>query len=246
MAEVHKKNQSKTAIITGSGRGIGKEVAVLLAKKKVNVVVCARTQSEIDSTVQEIKEANRYENGAGVIGIKCDVSKSSEIDSLIKSTVEKFTTIDILINNAGIVFVKKLIDTTEQEWDQTININLKSAFLSTKSVLPYMLSNNYGVIINVSSGAGKVSFPDISCYCASKFGIMGLTQSLALEVASHNIRVMTICPGEVATKMQQDVDPEYFTLNKNKMLKPQTVAQKIVNMIFDDKRYKNGKSIDIC
>jgi NAD(P)-dependent dehydrogenase (short-subunit alcohol dehydrogenase family) len=245
MAEVHKKNQSKTAIITGSGRGIGKEVAVLLAKKKVNVVVCARTQSEIDSTVQEIKEANRYENGAGVIGIKCDVSKSSEIDSLIKSTVEKFTTIDILINNAGIVFVKKLIDTTEQEWDQTININLKSAFLSTKSVLPYMLSNNYGVIINVSSGAGKVGFADISCYCASKFGIMGLTQSLALEVASHNIRVMTICPGEVATKMQQDVDPEYFTLNKNKMLKPQTVAQKIVDMIFDDKRYKNGKSIDI-
>jgi 3-oxoacyl-[acyl-carrier protein] reductase len=109
MAEVHKKNHSKMAIIRESGRGIGKGVAVLLAKKKVNVVVCARNQSEIDSTVQEIKEANRYENGAGVIGIKCDVSKSSELDSLIKSTLEKFTTIDILINNAGIVFVRNLL-----------------------------------------------------------------------------------------------------------------------------------------
>ncbi len=115
-----------TAIITGSGRGIGKETALLLAKKKINVVICSRTENDINSVVQEIKEIhNRHQ---GVIGMKCDVSISSEVNSLIKSTIDKFGSIDILINNAGIVFVKKLISTSEEEWDRIININLKSVF----------------------------------------------------------------------------------------------------------------------
>jgi 3-oxoacyl-[acyl-carrier protein] reductase len=103
-----------------------------------------------------------------------------------------------------------------------------------------------GVIINVSSGAGKAGFENLSAYCASKFGIIGLTESLAWEVASHSqMRVMTLCPGEVATRMQKHVDPEYYRQYENRMLKPQEVAEKIVDMILDNVRYHNGQSIDI-
>jgi 3-oxoacyl-[acyl-carrier protein] reductase len=238
-----------TAIVTGSGRGIGKETATLLSKMGLNVVICSRTQREIDSTVKEIKEKIiATKNGADddrILGIKCDVSRSSEVDYLIKSTIEKFKSIHILVNNAGIVYVKKLIDTSEEEWSKTININLTGAFLFTKAVLPFMIKNRYGVIINVSSGAGKTGFPDISAYCASKFGMVGLTESLAWEVEKYNIKVMAICPGEVNTKMQEDVDPDYYRKHKDNMLIPKQVAEKVVEMIFDDKKYNSGQSVEI-
>jgi len=227
-----------TAIVTGSGRGIGRETAVLLAKHGVNVVVCSRTQDEIDDTVEAIKKTH-----AGVLGVRCDVSVSTQVDRLVKKTVEKFGGVDILINNAGIFTVKKLADTTEKEWDEILAVNLKSAFLCCKTALPYMLRNNAGTIINVSSGAGKAGFDSLSAYCASKFGMMGLTESLAWEVASHSVRAMAICPGEVATRMQES-DPEYYKENIDTMLKPEQVAAKIVDMIFDGK-YRNGQSVDI-
>lgn len=226
-----------TAIVTGSGRGIGRETAILLSRRGVNVVVCSRTQSEIDNTVKAIKKIH-----AGVLGLKCDVGVSSQVDSLVNKAVEKFGGIDILVNNAGIFTVKKLVDTSEQEWDRILAVNLKGAFLCCRAVLPYMLDKNSGAIVNVSSGAGKAGFDSLSAYCASKFGMMGLTESLAWEVAGHRIRVMAICP-EVATKMQQG-DPEYYRQNRGRMLQPEHVAAKIADMIFDG-RYKNGQSVDI-
>lgn len=227
-----------TAIVTGSGRGIGRETVIMLAKRGINVVVCSRTQSEIDDTVGVIKSIH-----AEVVGIKCDVSDSSQVQNLIKRSVEKFGGIDILINNAGIFAVKKLVDTSEKEWDEILDVNLKGAFLCSKAVLPFMLRNNSGTIINVSSGAGKAGFDSLTAYCASKFGMMGFTESLAWEVAGHHIRVMAICPGEVATKMQE-ADPEYYSENRDRMLKPEAVAAKIVDMIFG-KKYRNGQSVDI-
>jgi len=245
--------EKKTAIITGSGRGIGKETAILLAKMGANVVICSRTQSEIDSVIKEIKEmiiiddSNHHDDRDDdrLLGIRCDVNISSEVNHLIKSAIAKFKFIDILVNNAGIVFVKKLLDTSEEEWDKTIGTNLKGPFLCTKAVLPFMITNRSGVIINVSSGAGKTGFPELSAYCASKFGMIGLTESLAWEVGNYGIRVMAICPGEVDTKMQEDVDPVYYRNNKHRMLKPKTVAKKILEMIFEDRRYHNGQSIEI-
>jgi 3-oxoacyl-[acyl-carrier protein] reductase len=179
-----------------------------------------------------------------IIGRKCDVSKSDEVNKLVKEILANYRRIDVLINNAGITYVKKLVDTTEEEWDQTLNINLKGVFLLSRAILPHMTKNNFGTIINVSSGAGKRGFEDLSVYCASKFGIMGLTESVAWEVGNYNIRVMTVCP-EVATKMQRDVDPQYYKSNKHKMLHPKTVAEKITDMVFDYSKYGNGVSVDL-
>jgi 3-oxoacyl-[acyl-carrier protein] reductase len=166
-----------TAIVTGSGRGIGKETAIMLAKEGMNVAVCSRTQSEIDRVVAEIKSVS-----ANVLGMRCDVGASSDVEKLVKATVKQFGGVNVLVNNAGVAILKQLIDTTEKEWDETINSNLKSAFLCSRAVLPYMLEQKSGVIVNVSSGAGKSGFENLSAYCASKFGMMGLTESLAWEV----------------------------------------------------------------
>jgi NAD(P)-dependent dehydrogenase (short-subunit alcohol dehydrogenase family) len=230
-----------TALVTGSGRGIGKEIAVLLAAKGLNVIVCSRTQTEIDNVLREIKSLE----GGNAMGKRCDVSIASDVNNLVEEVLKKYGRIDVLINNAGISYVKKLIDTTEKEWDQTLDINLKGPFLLCKASVPHMMKNNLGVIINVSSGAGKVGFEDISAYCASKFGLMGLTESLTWEVANYNIRVMTICPGEVATKMQENVDSSYYQSNKDNMIQPKTVAEKIVEMVFDYNKYRNGISVDL-
>ena len=238
-----KQEHKKTAIITGSGRGIGKETVVILAKKAVNVVVTSRTQSEINSTVEEIIKLTGNSN---VLGIKCDVSVSSRVDSLVKLAIEKFgsNTIDILVKN-GVAFNRKLIDTSEEEWDQTINSNLKGAFIFTKAVLPYMISKKSGVILNISSGAGRAGFSSLSAYCASTLGV-GLPESLVLEVSEHqNMRVLTIFLGEVATKMWQEYDFRYYQKNKSKMLQPKDVAEKIAEMISDTKTYKNGDSFEM-
>jgi 3-oxoacyl-[acyl-carrier protein] reductase len=232
----------KTAIITGSGRGIGRETAILLAKSGVNVVICSKTNSEINSVKEEIEKVN---SESRVVGVNCDVSLSYQVNSLIQLTIEKFGNIDILVNNAGVAFNKKLVYTSEKEWDQTINTNLKGAFLFTKAVLPFMITKRSGVIINVNSGAGEVGFSNLSAYCASKFGLRGLAESVSLEVDRYNIRLMTIFLGQVATRMWEDFDYEYYEKNKRKMLNAQDVGEKIVDMIFDTKKYKNGESIEM-
>jgi 3-oxoacyl-[acyl-carrier protein] reductase len=239
-----KNSQRNTAIVTGSGRGIGKETTILLAEHVANLVVCSRTESEIDAVVKEIEETN---SKVSVLGVKCDVSISPQVNSLVKSAVNEFgrETIAILVNNAGVAFDKGLVDTSEDEWDQTMDTNLKGAFLFTKAVLPHMIARNPGAIVNVNSGAGKSGFSNLSSYCASKFGLVGLAESLKLEVAAYHIRVLTIFLGQVATKMWQDYDYSYYEKNKNKMLSPQKVASKIVEMIFDDNNYKNGDSVEM-
>ena len=179
---------NKTAIITGSGRGIGKDIAIQLTNHVRNLVVCSGTQHEIDSVVKEIENIN---NQVNVLGSRCDVRISSQVNSLVQSAADKFgsETREILVNNAGVTIDKKLLDTSEDEWDQTIDTNLKGAFLLAKAVLPHMIQRNSGVILNVNSGAGKTGFSDLSSYCASKFGLLGLAESLALEVDAYNIRV---------------------------------------------------------
>ena len=128
-----------TALVTGSGRGIGKETAVLLSKKGFNLIICSRSQNEIDSVVKEIKSFGNDR----IIGRECDVSVSSQVNRLVNEALGIYGRIDVLINNAGISYVKKLIDTTEEEWDNTLDINLKGSFLFCKAIIPQMIEHNY-------------------------------------------------------------------------------------------------------
>jgi 3-oxoacyl-[acyl-carrier protein] reductase len=239
-----KKQTQRTALITGSTRGIGKETALLLLQKELNVIISSRSQQSVDNVIQEIhdKFPSKKEN---ILGIKCDVSQQSDVKSLLDISIKTFGKIDILVNNAGIVYFKSIMDTTEEEWDNTIDTNLKGIFLFTKEVLPYMLENKSdSIIINVSSGAGKSGFPNLSAYCASKFGVIGFTESIANEVADNNVKVMTICPGGVDTKMIEDIVNNGYTLSNRKLMKPEQVANKIYDMISNQKDYYNGQSVE--
>jgi 3-oxoacyl-[acyl-carrier protein] reductase len=137
------------------------------------------------------------------------------------------------------------MNTTEEEWNKTIDTNLKGVFLFIKEVLPYMLENkSCSIIINVSSGAGKSGFPNLSAYCASKFGVIGLTESIAKEVADNNVKIMSICPGGVDTKMIEDIVGNGYNVSNKNLMKPEQVANKIYDMIFNQKDYYNGQSIE--
>jgi 3-oxoacyl-[acyl-carrier protein] reductase len=238
------KQTLRTALVTGSTRGIGKETALLLLQKEFNVIISSRSQQSVDIVIQEIhdKFPSKKEN---ILGLKCDVSQQSDVKSIVDVSVKRFEKIDILVNNAGIVYYKDIMNTTEEEWNKTIDTNLKGVFLFIKEVLPYMLENkSYGIIINLSSGAGKSGFPNLSAYCASKFGVIGLTESIAKEVADNNVKIMSICPGGVDTKMIEDIVGNGYNLSNKNLMKPEQVANKIYDMIFNQKDYYNGQSIE--
>jgi 3-oxoacyl-[acyl-carrier protein] reductase len=233
----------RTALVTGSTRGIGKETTLLLLKKGLNVIISSRSQDSVDNIIEEIldKFPSKKEN---ILGLKCDVSKHSEVKTLVDVSVKRFGRIDVLVNNAGIVYFKSIMDTTEEEWDKTIDTNLKGVFLFTKEVLPYMIENKSGVIINVSSGAGKYGFPNLSAYCASKFGVIGLTESVAKEITDYNVKIMAICPGGVYTKMIKDIVKVGYNASNRNLIKPEEVANKIYDMIFNQNGYYNGQSVE--
>ena len=233
----------RTALVTGSTRGIGKETTLLLLKKGLNVIISSRSQDSVDNVIEEIldKFPSKKEN---ILGLKCDVSKHSEVKTLVDVSVKRFRRIDVLVNNAGIVYFKSIMDTTEDEWEKTIDTNLKGVFLFTKEVLPYMIENKSGVIINVSSGAGKYGFLNLSTYCASKFGVIGLTESVAKEVTGYNVKIMAICPGGVDTKMIKDIVKVGYNASNRNLIKPEEVANKIYDMIFNQNGYYNGQSVE--
>lgn len=226
----------KVAIVTGATRGIGKSLALLLAKNGAMVIVAAREERHIINTVNHIKK-----NHGNAIGIKTDVRDYKSVKHLIKKTNDTFGRIDILINNAGILLRKNLLDTTEKEWDDTLDTNLKGIFLICKEAVPIMENQDCGKIINVSSGAGKYGFPELSAYCASKFGLIGLTESLSREV-SQRIKVYAVCPGGVDTDMHRKAFPED---DPSTLDNPADIAEKILSLCFDDCKINRGEIIEL-
>lgn len=230
----------QVAIVTGASRGIGKAIAYLFAQEGMNVVICSRNEHQIRRTAMEIQKAT----GNLVVPIKTDVRNHVDVDKLVRSAINEFGRIDILVNNAGVAIIKSLVETTDHEYDTIIDTNLNGVFFCCKSVLPHMIKQKAGYIINISSGAGKTGFANLSIYCASKFGVIGITESLAEEVSDFGIKVFSVCPGAVATQMQKEfMSNEEFERRKNQMIQPEEVAQRVLQLVKG--KFRTGTSVDI-
>jgi NAD(P)-dependent dehydrogenase (short-subunit alcohol dehydrogenase family) len=191
------KLKDKVALITGGGRGIGKAVALDYARAGATLAICARTESEIEATAKEIRAL-----GADCFAATCDVSQEEPVTKLVEEVANHFGRIDILINNAGVMTrPAPVADFEVKKWDYTIAVNVRGPFLVSKAVLPHMIRQKRGSIINVSSSIGRGAYANFAAYAVSKWGIEGFTQTLAAEVRSHHIRVNSVEPGYVATKI---------------------------------------------
>jgi NADP-dependent 3-hydroxy acid dehydrogenase YdfG len=189
-----KRLEGRSAIVTGGSKGIGKAIAFALGSEGADLVVTARTEKELNATVEEFTRG-----GLSARGVPCDVSSEQEVDALITSAVSSLGKIDILVNNAGMGVFKPVAEMTVQDFDAMWGVNMRGVFLATHAVLPHMMKASSGHIVNISSLAGKNSFKGGAGYCATKWGLRGFSSSLMLEVREHNIRVVTIFPGSVDT-----------------------------------------------
>jgi NAD(P)-dependent dehydrogenase (short-subunit alcohol dehydrogenase family) len=186
--------KDKVAIVTGAGSGIGKAIADKYVKEGARVVY------------SDIAEERNLAVSDNAVFVKCDVSDSTQVDSLIKQAIERFGRVDIMVNNAGIGSLGGILETEDEVWQKTIEVNLSGAFYGMRSAAKYMKENNIkGVIINMSSILGKVGLSGAIAYCASKGGIVQLTHAGALDLAPHKIRVNAIAPGFIKTNMTKDV-----------------------------------------
>ena len=235
--------KDKIAIVTGAGQGIGRGIALALAKDGAKVVVADIT----DKRFEVVKEIEAL--GSQALAVKCDVSNRSDVESMVKEALNKFGRVDILVNNAGIYPFKPFAEMTEQDWDRVLNVNLKGVFYCVKAVLPKMIEQRYGKIINLSSIAGSVvGFPSLVHYSASKAAIAGFTKSLALEVAQHGINVNAIAPGPIDTPGTKapDVTITEQTIKAipvGRMGLPQDIANLTVFLASDKSSFITGQCI---
>jgi 3-oxoacyl-[acyl-carrier protein] reductase len=240
------KLAGKSALVTGASRGIGREIALELARLGANVAVnYAGSEAKANEVVEEIRQMDR-----DAFAIQCDVSNSDAVANMVKETIEHFGSLDILVNNAGITKDNLLMRMKEEEWDAVLNINLKGVFLCTKAVSRQMMKQRSGRIINISSIVGANGNPGQANYVAAKAGVIGLTKTSAKELASRGITVNAVAPGFITTEMTDQLSDEL----KQEMLKmiplaqfgeAKDIANAVAFLASDDSRYITGQTIHV-
>lgn len=215
--------EGAVAIVTGGGSGIGRATALLLAGRKAKVVVAGRSSDALEGTVALIES-----RGGHGIALPTDVRNSVSVQRLVQAVLARFGRIDVLVNGAGVALAKPVKDMTEEEWNTVVETNLKGVFLCSSAVLPSMIEAGRGVIINVSSILGLSGLANYGAYCASKFGVIGLTEAMAAECQATGIRNYAVCPGPTFTALHRRLVGE---MNAQRSMPPERVAERIVGLV---------------
>jgi NAD(P)-dependent dehydrogenase (short-subunit alcohol dehydrogenase family) len=243
----YKELEGKVGLVTGGTSGIGRETAVLFAKAGVKVVVSGRREGEGEKTIELVRAA-----GGDGLFVKADVSKAPEVEALIQKTVERFHRLDVAFNNAGIEGVwAPIIRQSEEDWDRTININLKGVWLCLKYEIRQMIEQSGGgAIVNMGSVTGLTGSAGAAAYSASKHGVIGLTQSAALENAKRGIRINAVCPGFIETPMADRIfrapGVRKYVLGCHpigRLGRPGEIAEAVVWMCSDRASFMTGQSL---
>lgn len=251
--------EGKVALVTGGGRGIGRGIVLALAREGVDVAIGDIRHHLARDVASEVETLGRKS-----IVISVDVTKGSDVKEMVQRVLEAFGKIDVLVNNAGVIKLStNVVDISEEDWDTVLDVNLKGVFLCSKTVAPHMIKQRSGKIVNISSIAGKRGGIGQGHYCASKFGVIGLTQTLALELAPFNINVNAVCPGIVETYMWTDVLTPSIAKRNNLSEKeawqnaidriplgrpqtPEDIGNLVVFLASDNAKNITGQAINVC
>ena len=234
------------AIVTGGAKGIGKSCCLKLAERGIKVVV-----ADIDIKTAKETAAQIMSAGGTAIALHADMSKVSDIRGLVAATVEEFSEVQILVNNAGLLHATEPEDITEEEWDAICDVNLKAVFFACQAVLPYMKKNKYGKIVNVSSMAGRNGgFANGLAYSATKAGVIGLSKGLATRLAKYNININAVCPGPTNTTILSSFSDEKIRELEGKIPLgriggTEDIANLISFLCSDESSFITGTAIDI-
>lgn len=237
--------KERVALVTGSASGIGKAIAVKLAKQGAKVVINDIQQEKIDETVAEIRKS-----GGDAIGIRSDVTNKADVQAMFTEIYNHFGRFDILVNNVGISRDALIQKMTEDEWDLVLNINLKSYFLCTQEATKYFIQQEYGRIVNISSRAWLGGFGQAN-YSAAKGGVVSLTRTCAIELAKYNVTANCIAPGLIDTPLfrsfREDAQERLLKIQPiNRIGQPEEVANAAVFFASDDSGYITGQTLHVC
>ena len=215
--------EGKVAIVTGAGRGIGRSIALTLARSGVRVSLAARSEAQLGAVRAEIQTF-----GGDAASFPTDVSREADVIALIRDTLKHFDQLDILVNNAAIGVFGPLVEATADQWDQVMAVNARGPFLMCREAIPYLKQQERSFIINISSAVGIKGYPNQALYTASKHALMGMTKALAKEVHQDGIRVHAVCPGGVDTQLIGNARPD---LDQSVLMQPQEIADIVLFLV---------------